>query len=538
MRKPSSAAPRFIHGIVASLLFFGCLAIFARAADELPAIFSDHMVLQRDEPIRVWGRSAPGTSVRVSFGGHEVTTMAPATKRWEVELSPLPASAIGRVLVIQAEEMHRFDDVLVGDVWLFSGQSNMNRTVVQADRADEELADVQLPAVRLFQVGHRIADAPQFRGEGRWELSSRQSVENFSAIAFFTGRGLWREYGIPVGVIQCTWSGSRIKPWLPWEVLASRPHFRTIIEDWKKELADFPKLKAEFEANLPKLRAQWETEAARARATGNEPPTEPQLRTGPGTRYQPGGIYAGMIAPLAPFPLKGVAWYQGESDVSRAALYRELLPAMIESWRTVFRNERLPFVVVQLPNLRRGAEPAGGGWPRMREAQLQVGSSMPAVRLVTTIDVGDPANLHPKAKQPVAARIQAAFGVLALGAKNPEARLTPVPEAHSSDGTGGIRIQFGPRGIGLALVGAMPGLVISGDDRHFVPGNLHIDGDVILVSSPVVARPVSVRYAWGANPVAGLSSKAGIPLSPFRLDDWPDDSVTYSKEARAAAFRP
>ncbi len=538
MRKFSFRAPRFLRGVVVIFLLAASPAILVRAADELPALFSDHMVLQRDVPVRVWGRSEPGTRVRVSFGDREAVTTTPGTKRWEVELAALPASATGRVLVIQAEETHRFADVLVGDVWLFSGQSNMNRTVLQADRPEEELADANVPALRLFQVGRRVADQPEFRGEGRWEVSRRESVENFSAIAFFTGRGLRREHGIPVGVIQCTWSGTKVRPWVPWEVLASTPDFRPIIENWQRELADFPRLKAEFEANQPRLKAEWEAKVAQATAEGNAPPTEPALRTGAGTHYQSGGLYAGMIAPLAPYPIKGAAWYQGESDASQPELYRKLLTAMIGSWRAAFRNERLPFVIVQLPNLRRGAEPVGAGWPRLREAQLQVATDVPAVNLVTTIDVGDPAELHPKAKQPVAARVQAAFDVLAQGAKNAATKLTPVPVAHANAGANGIRIKFGPGGVVLTQVGALPGLVIAGEDRHFVPAELRIEGDAIVVSSPAVARPVSVRYAWGANPVAGLFNQSGIPVSPFRLDDWLEDSVVYSPEARTAAFRP
>lgn len=538
MEKLSLHTPDFsrwaVAGFIVSMVAIQC----AEGADELPAIFSDHMVLQREVPIRVWGRSEPGTLVRISFGDRHAKTVAPATKRWEVELPPLPASALGRVLTIQAEETHRFEDVLVGDVWFFSGQSNMNRTVTQVDRAEAELADTQVPGLRLFQAGRRVADRPEFLGEGRWELSRRESVENFSALAFFTGRGLQREYGVPVGVIQCTWSGTRIRAWVPSEVLAAQPRFRTITEAWQHELADFPRLKAEFEANLPKLTAEWEAAVARAKEEGTSPPSAPQLRTGAGTHYQPGGLYAGMIAPLAPFPIKGAAWYQGESDASQPELYRDLLTALIETWRSAFRNQRLPVVIVQLPNLRRGPEPAGGGWPRLREAQLQVASRLPAVNLVTSIDLGDPADVHPKNKQPLAVRIQSAFGVIAQGEKKSEARLAPVPVAHSAVGASEIRIQFEPRGVALTLVGAMSGLVIAGEDRHFVPADLRIDGDSIVVSSPRVARPVSVRYAWGANPVAGLFSEAGIPVSPFRWDDWPDDSVVYSPEAKASAFRP
>lgn len=517
------------------LLFIVAAAAGLSGADELPAIFSDHLVLQRDRPVRVWGRSEPGTEIRVSFAGGEATTRASATRDWMIELSALPASNEGRELLIEAEQTHRFVDVLVGDVWLMSGQSNMNWPLEKASNAEAEIADAALPALRLFQVGRFVGERAEFVGRGKWQRATAESASPFSAIGFLVGRAWQREHGVPVGVIQSTWGGTRIRAWLPWAVMETNSRYQSIIADWKRDVADFPRLKAEFEATLPERTAAWKEAVASAKREGRSPPYPPALRTGPGTHHQPGGLFAGMIAPVAPFALAGVAWYQGESDAGQT-LYQDWLATLIESWRDTFRDERLPFVVVQLPNLRRGAEPRGGGWPIVREAQLKVSQQLPAVALVTTIDVGDPADVHPIFKQPVAARVKAAFEALMPGRDEPERRLAPVPTGYTHNDAGEIAIRFGPRGVRLVVSDA-PGLVIAGEDRRFGSARWRIDGDTIVVWSPDVSRPESVRYAWGGNPVAGIFSEAGIPLSPFRLDDWADDSVVYSAEALSVAVR-
>ena len=267
--------------------------------------------------------------------------------------------------------------------------------------------------------------------------------------------------------------------------------------------------------------ADWRASSAKATSEGRMPPSEPKLRGGPGTQYEPAGLYHGMIAPLAPFGLRGVAWYQGEANVTRSEQYRKLFPAMITAWRGAWSRPELPFLFVQLPNLARQPEPSRSGWAEMRESQAMT-LSLPRTAMAVTIDVGDPKDLHPKNKQPVGQRLALAAEHLAYGLPAGP-RLSPVFQSAKIDGTR-IRVSFVPGPVGLKTRdgGAPTGFTIAGEDKKFSPAQARIEGDSIVIWSDTVPAPAAARYAWADNPECNLTSAAGLPASPFRTDSWPE----------------
>lgn len=502
-----------------------CLAAVMRADVAVPAVFGSGMVLQRGMPIRVWGTAAPGEKIQVGLGAESLRTQAAGDGRWSVVLSARSAEAAPQALVIRGTNELRFDDVLIGDVWLCSGQSNMNMRLKQTDNAAAELIAATVPGIRLFTVAREVADTPQADVKGRWQACSPETAGDFSAVAYYFGRRLHRELGVPVGLIHSSWGGTAAEAWTPREALAASDELQPILARWDAAVADYPRAKAEFEANRERLVAEWKVAVEAAKKAGRTPPAEPRLRTGPGTQYQPSGLYHAMIAPLATLSLRGVIWYQGEANASRAAQYRTLFPALINAWRAAWGRPDLPFLFVQLPNLARQPEPSRSGWAELREAQLMT-LATPHTGMAVTIDIGDPKDLHPTNKKDVGQRL--AFAAEALAHGLPAAgRLSPVFVRAEVDGAK-MLVRF-KAADPLAVRGGdeLKGFVIAGADKVFQPAQARIEGDSVVVWSEAVAAPVAVRYAWADNPECNLTGASGLPASPFRTDDWP--AVTTGK---------
>lgn len=490
-----------------------------RATVELPAIFGSNMVLQCEHALPVWGRAAPGERVTVTLGAQRLSTVADAAGSWRVTLAPERAGG-PFTLGVTGENSLTFTNVLVGEVWLCSGQSNMTLPVAQADRAAAEVAAARLPRVRLFTVAEAADErGPRWNCVGHWVECSPEAVAPFSAVGYFFGREVHAMLGRPVGLIHSSWGGTKAEAWTPRATLAGDPELRGILESWAAEVAAYPKKKAEFEANRDALVAEWKRAVAAAQAAGRMAPAEPRLRTGPNTQYAPCALYNAMIAPLVPFALRGVAWYQGEANVAAPRLYRRLFPALIGAWRSAW-GEELPFLYVQLPNLARQPEPSPSGWAELREAQL-LSLATPRTAMAVTIDVGDPRNLHPAHKQPVGHRLALAAGALVYG-RAAEGAFCPVPRAWHFDGAR-VRIDFAHADSGLATRDGEPprGFVLAGDERVFVPAEARVEGGTIILRSEKIPRPVAARYAWADNPDGNLTNRAGLPASPFRTDDWP-----------------
>ena len=654
--------------------------------------FGDNMVLQRDKPVVVWGRGIPGDTIRVTFAGNTKTTQTLATQKWRVELDPMPASAEGRELTIEQEGGERavFTDVLVGEVWLASGQSNMGFAVNGVLQAQKELASANFPTLRLMQVPYRGAKEPLDVPGLKWEMASPKSVAGFSGVAFFFARHLHENLGVPLGIIKSSVGGTAAEQWTSAEVLAKDPEwsntmvqelaeaeknsrlsetFPQFIRTWRKENGcpevDQPKttwadpqldtsdwksatvpftfgkilgtpsggefwMRKNFDVPVEKggksatitlghLDRQFMQVFLNGKNIGTLGDKSPWfyqtegnrillpaqlLKTGRNvlaircTSFLKGaafrqsavkmelpvaettsldetwllkletpfpvvsneaiaalpnfgkkitlmrtstGLYNGMIHPLIPLSLRGVIWYQGESNAFRADRYKDLLTAMITDWRSRFGQGDFPFYLVQLANYYNPVtEPVPtdlrttDDWvARVREAQLQVVQTVPQTGMAVAIDIGE-INIHPLNKQDVGDRLARLALVNTYHQKNIE-YASPVYKSMSSEGTA-IRVTFSA-GAGGLMVASKSGLepaketpnakllhfAIAGADRKFVWAEARIDGNnAVIVSSPAVSEPVAVRYAWSLNPEGcNLYGKNGLPASPFRTDDWP-----------------
>ena len=509
------------------------LAAFARgeAAVSLAPLFTDHAVLQRDRPVPVWGRAAPDERVTVAFQGQTVAASANRDGRWTAWLGPLSATPAGADLSVAGDKggtavLH---DVVVGEVWLCSGQSNMefvlndpHNAAFRVQDAEAEVNKARFPLIRQFKVARQLAAAPAETVGGSWVPCSPQTAAMFSAVGYFFAREILRKLDMPVGIIASSWGGTVIEGWISPGALAADPAFGTVGERWKRTLENYPRVRAEYDAAL----ARWNGASAAARAAGPaalaaflKTSAEPRPPHGFGAQdpWTPSSLFNGMIHPLAPYALRGVLWYQGESDAGEASGYGRLFAAMIADWRAQFRQGDMPFYWVQLPNFRYRADPAGNQWALLREAQARA-LSLPATGQAVTIDIGEPDNIHPRNKQEVGRR-------LALIARAKIYGITgdcsgPVFSGAVREGSA-MRVHFTFAEGGLTAAGKpLQSFELAGADHRFFPAAAMIAAEAVVVRSPEVPAPVAVRYAWRNDPEANLFNGAGLPATPFRSDDW------------------
>ncbi|MEY3897341.1 MAG: hypothetical protein RLZZ214_2862 [Verrucomicrobiota bacterium] len=474
--------------LVAALLLTPLTALLA-ADLRLAAVLSDHMVLQREKPVPVWGWADAGERITVEFAGQKKTAIADATGIWRVKLDPLQASAESRALIVRSEKPERkleVADVLVGEVWLGSGQSNMALRVSGARNYQNEQAAANFPLIRTFNEGSKTAAKAQADASGKWTACSPATVGTFSATLYFFGRELQRELNVPVGLINSSVGGTPIESWIAAEV--QQP-------EWKKAATSKPKAPTPRPAENP----------AAAEAARNN---------------QAGGLFNGKIAPLIPYALRGVLWYQGEANThpGKARFYQDQLSLLVSDWRKRW-SEELPFAWVQLPNYNR----PGQGWSLVREAMLK-SLRLPKTGMAITVDIGDADHIHPKNKQDVGRRL----AVWALGTgydRKVPAISGPLPAGHEIKGNQ-IIVTFKHSDGGLvAKDGGLTGFLVAGKDKAWKPAQATIAGDQVIVSSTEVAKPVAVRYAWASVAVCNLFNGAGLPASPFRTDAWPVDDT-------------
>lgn len=484
---------RFSSILVVLVLAAPASAVRPRSPLRLHALFSDGAVLQAGMMVPVWGTAEPGEEVVVEFEGQKKAAAADGEGRWRVRLdllSPggpyeLKVSAGGRSRVVR--------NVLVGEVWVASGQSNMEWPVRGSARAQEEIAAAQYPKIRLFTVPRRPSAAPQRDVEGAWKECSPETVAGFSAVAYFFGRELHQALRVPVGLIHSSWGGTPAEVWTRREVFDEVPGLKECVEEDARR------------------RAAHEKAVEKARAEGKPAPHAPLALS---------SLYNGMIAPLIPYGIRGAIWYQGESNASRAALYRTLFPAMIRNWRKDWGQGDFPFLFVQLANfMARKPEPSESAWAELREAQLRTLSEVPRTAMAVTIDIGEEKDIHPRNKQDVGRRL--ALAALGTVYDRDVVYSGPIYDEMKIEGDR-IRISFKHVGGGLeARGGKLAGFAVAGADRKFVWAEAEIDGPTVVVRHPSVPAPVAVRYAWADNPEATLYNKEGLPASPFRTDDWP-----------------
>jgi sialate O-acetylesterase len=506
---------------LAVLLLSGESLSTARADVKLPAIFGSHMVLQREQKDRVWGWAEPGEEVTVKIAGQSHETKASADGSWQVTLDPMPAGG-PHTLSVGGKNPLNFDDVLVGEVWICSGQSNMQWPVAAARNADLEIASAKYPLIRIITVPNRGTQEPQKDFSGRWQACRPNTVGGFSAVGYFFGRRLHQMLDVPIGLINDAWGGSACEAWVSRDRLAADPKYAAMLRRWEQLEKDLSKAKAEYPAKL----AGWQAAAAKAKAEGTVTPRRPtnpdDLMRG---NARPGNIYNGVLKPTIGYGIRGVIWYQGESNAGKAYQYRDLFPLMIKSWRDEWRQGDFSFYWVQLADfLPEAPEPKESAWAELREAQTMT-LKLPKTGEAVIIDVGDAHDIHPTNKQDVAERL--ARWALARDYGVKIAHQSPSYETMERHGQKvALRFAHVSGGLKTADVAEVRGFAIAGADQKFVQAKAKIVAPgSIEVWSDKVSEPVAVRYAWADNPVCNVYSADGLPLTPFRTDDWPGSTI-------------
>jgi len=502
---------------------FCCLVTPALADVSLNNMFGDHMVLQQGIKNKVWGKADPGEAVTVTLGGKTQSTTAGADGAWHVFLDPVQEYGGPHTLTVTGKNTVTFNDVLIGEVWVCAGQSNMQWSVNQVNDPDLEKAAAKFPNIRLISVPQVGTQEPQWNFSGKWQQCSPETVGNFSAVGYLFGRQLHQTLGVPVGLINNAWGGSAAEAWVKREKIAGHERLKAIHERWAKIEGEYPAAKADFEKKL----AEWKEAAEKAKAEGKPAPPQPGNPDGQMKgNIRPGNIHAGVLTPSIGYGIRGVIWYQGESNADRAYQYRDLFPVMIKSWREEWGLGDFPFYWVQLADfLPEKPEPAESAWAELREAQTMTMKALPNTGEAVIIDIGEGNDIHPKNKQDVAKRL--ARWALAETYKTPGIICrSPLYKSMEKQGSKIVlsfdNVASNARAWRPFDVAELRGFTIAGADRKFVVAKASIlpDGR-IEVSSDAVPDPVAVRYAWADNPVCNMYSAAGLPLTPFRTDDFP-----------------
>ncbi|MEC5127917.1 sialate O-acetylesterase [Verrucomicrobiales bacterium BCK34] len=486
----------------------------------LPSIFGHHMVLQRNMENPVWGWADPNADVAVTFAGETRTAKADAKGNWKLKIKSMPGSPHAMNLVVTSgAESITLSNIVMGEVWVCSGQSNMQWAVGQSDDADLEIATANYPNIRLITVPQVGTQEIQDDFKGQWDICTPDTVGNFSAVGFFYGRMLHQMLGVPIGLIDNAWGGSAAEAWVKRDVLEKDPRFATVINDWKNTEKTY-----NWEATL----ADYQKKAEAAKAANKPAPRYPRNPlTG---QHRPGNLWAGVLNPTIGYGIRGAIWYQGESNAGRAYQYDDLFGLMISEWRKAWGQGDFPFYWVQLADYKDEiSEPGESDWAELREAQSNT-LALPNTGQAVIYDIGEGRDIHPRDKQNVAkrlARIALArdYGVN-VAYKSPTYKSMEVKgdkAVLTFDHVGSTLYTFDTK--------SATGFTVAGKDKVWHNATAKLLGrDKIEVSSPAVKDPVAVRYAWAANPVANVESREGLPLDPFRTDDW-----TLSTEPKPAA---
>lgn len=515
-----------------ALSLFIALGAGARADVTLAPLFTDHAVLQRDKPLPVWGRADSGEGVTVTLLNHTAHTTAGSDGRWIVYLDALPATTQGTDLVVTGKNTVALHDIVVGEVWLCSGQSNMEFSVearagtwqrnTRVANADREIAAANFPLIRHVLIEHQVSTAPsETVPTSGWQPATPATVGQFTAVGYFFARDVFQKLGIPVGLIHSSWGGTPIESWMSPATLAVSPELRATDARWTAALANYPAAKAKADADL----AAWTAADTAAKATGKaqyaawqkKNPRPPRGPRGPGDSWTPTGPFNGMINPLLPYALRGALWYQGESNADRAAEYHALFAAMIPAWRAHFGQGDFPFYWVNLANFKNPSDTTGATYAWLRNAQTQT-LALPNTGQALAIDIGNPDDIHPTNKQEVGHRLALLAKAQLYGVQCD--CIGPTFASATREGSA-LRVRFTHANNSLISYDKpVQSLQLAGADRVFHPATAKIERDTLLVTALGVKEPVAVRYAWSNSPVANLYNGAGLPAVPFRSDAW------------------
>ncbi len=523
----------FRRRLILPLLFLCCFyATQAVAQVSLPAVIGSGMVLQQKKPVPIWGNANPGQAVTVEFAGQVKKTKANALGQWGVLLDPMKVSSTPRTMTITGSNTVELNDVLVGEVWFCSGQSNMQLVLwsrtksIRTTRGDSVIASANYPMLKLFNVSRAVGFGHKKGKLGTWQPCTPQSVKEFSAAAYYFGQELQQKLGVPVGIINDSYGGSQVEAWTPQEYLVTSPELRPTVartKIWRDERAEVRK---RYDATL----REWAKEAKKAKAEGKKFHGAPHPPDALRDYRIAGSIFNNMVKPIIPYAIKGAFWYQGESNEGRAWQYGLLLPTMIHAWRNSWKQGDFPMGIIQLPNYRdQKDQPEDAAWSHLRDAQRVTADTVPNTGLIVTIDIGMAHNIHPHDKLDVGKRMCRwaladvyGYHMTATG---------PMYKRSKVEGSK-VMVWFTETGKGLQSKDGQPlhEFAIAGKDKQWHWAKARIVGkNRVEVWSDAVPHPVAVRYAFNNNPKdPNLTNGTGLPAGPFRTDDW--HGPTYGKE--------
>lgn len=504
------------------VIMLGVLCVTAAANVTLPDVIGSSMVIQQKQPVPIWGTAEPGESVTVTFAGKKKTVVAGGDGKWRVDLGKFDADPKPQTMTIAGKDTIELKDILIGEVWLVAGQSNMQRLLRETANGEAAQAASDHPNIRLFNVSREVAFKKKEGKLGEWAACTPDSVKEFSAAGYYFGVEMQKELKVPIGLINSSYGGSQAEAWTPVEYLNASPDLKPTVERTEIWNAERDRVRVEYAAAIKK----WREDSEKAKAAGVRPSPSPGVPDALRDYRIASSIYNGMIEPLMPFAIRGAVWYQGESNEARAEQYSILLPVMIKAWRERWNIPDLPFGIVQLPNYRQvKPEPEESAWSFIREAQRRTSVTVPKTGLIVTIDIGEATDIHPKNKLDVGKRMARWALKDVYGRK----MVNEPVLVRADEKNGKVTLTFTDVGSGLRVRGGgkLEEFAIAGDDKKWYWADAVIVGkNRVVVSSPDVKVPKAVRYAFNSNPKApNLTNDTGLPVSPFRTDDWPDPTT-------------
>jgi sialate O-acetylesterase len=509
-----------------TVLLFVTTSTFADV--KLPTPFSDHMVLQHNTSVPVWGWADAGEKITVQLGKQTKTTTANADGKWMLKLDKIKAGG-PYTITVSGKNKIVINDVYAGEVWICSGQSNMDMTVAKEDRywcgvfnEAAEVAAADYPLIRVFDTDFTPNSSPQNDVIGKWEIVSPKTIGHLSAVAYFFARDVQQQLKVPIGLITTSFGASTAEAWVREEALINEPVTKSLVDSFQKKMTKYltdTAAQTKYKRDVEK----WKADVEVAKAAGKPAPRGPRNPDPVRDQHNASVLWNGMVKPLVPYAIRGALWYQGESNSPTAKIYRQIMETLINDWRKQWNQGDFPFLYVQLANIGKTYDslPARGGNEAIkREAQLQ-NLSLPNTAMAVAIDNADPGdmnNVHPKNKQDIGKRLALAAMATVYGEKIVYSG--PVYDKMKIEGNT-IRLYFTHTGSGLYAKGdELKGFGIAGDDKKFVWANAKINGNTIVVSSSEIGKPVAVRYGWGNNPPISLYNKENLPASPFRTDSF------------------
>jgi hypothetical protein len=497
-----------------------CFQLFVHANITLPSLVGDHMILQQNTNVQLWGWASPGEQITINLGWQQkdIETTADEEGNWKVVIQTPKTDQTPYNIILKGKNTINIQDVLLGEVWLCSGQSNMFFPVGKQEGTwktgvknfKEEVENADYPNIRLFTVGLNVSQTPLMDVEGYWKVCSPETINNFSAVAYFFGRNLQNDLNVPIGLISSSWGGTRAEAWTSQEVLEENPDFVPILNRYAEKEKKYYQGLADY---YSELQNQENNSIVSSEKSELKKPSKSEMNKDPYV------LYNAMLHPLINYTIKGAIWYQGESNAERAYQYRSLFPAMIKNWRSDWQEGNFPFYFVQIA-------PHHSQNPEIREAQLMAFNSVKNTGLVVTTDVGNPKNIHPIDKQTVGKRLSLWARAKTYGEEN--LVFSGPIYSHMEIKKRSVQVYFDHLGSGLQnKKEELAEFEIAGSDQKFYPAKAKIKGKTIVVSSQKVKNPIAVRFAWKTSPEPNLFNKEGLPASPFRTDDWPGE--TYNK---------